>query len=81
MDEIKVTTIIKKNVTLWGTARFLLFWICMILLWFKISLISAVLSILMLSTIRINRIDKGTYELEYGLIPLLRRWNNGKANY
>lgn len=80
IDESKVTTITKKDVTVWGTVRFFLFWICMVLLWFKIPLFSAALSTLMLSTIRIKRIDEGTYELEYGLIPLLRRWSNGKTH-
>ena len=59
--------------------NFFLFWVCMILLWFKIPLISILLSVLMLSTIRIRKIRDGTYELEYGLIPLLRRRSNGEA--
>lgn len=80
MNETKVTTITKKNVTVWGTVKFLLFWICMVALWFKISIISILLSALMLSTIRIRKNGDETYELEYGLISLLRRWSDGKAN-
>lgn len=80
MNETKVTTITKRDITIWGSVRFLLFWICMVLIWFKIPLLSVALSILMLSTIRIRKIDERTYELQYGLIPLFRWWKNGKAN-
>lgn len=80
MNETKVTTITKRDITVWGTVRFLLFWICMVLFWFEIPLLSILLSVLMLSTIRIRKIRDGDYELEYGLIPLLRRWRNGKEN-
>lgn len=63
-----------------GTARFFLFWACMIILWFKTPMLSASLSILMLSTIRARKSGERTYELQYGLIPILRRWRNGKEN-
>ena len=80
MEEIKGTKVTKNNITIWGTVRFFLFWGCMVLLWFKLPLFSVTLSILMLSTIRVRMIAEGEYELEYGVIPLLRRGKYGKKN-
>lgn len=69
-----------KDIDLWGTIRFLLFWMCMILLYSSIPALSIVISVLMVSTIRVRKVDKSTFELEYGIMPLIRRWRNGKAN-
>lgn len=80
MEEIKVAKITKNDITIGEIVKFFLFWGCMILLWFKQPLFSVVLSILMLSTIRVRMIAKGEYELEYGVIPLLRRGKYGKKN-
>lgn len=60
--------------------KFLLFWACMIISYFSNPIFSFVISVLMVSTIRIHKVDKGTFELEYGIIPLIRRWRNGKEN-
>lgn len=69
-----------RDIDLWGTINFVLFWVCMILLYFCIPVLSIAISVLMVSTIRIRKVDKSTFELEYGIRPLIRRWSNGKAN-
>lgn len=69
-----------KDIDLWGTIKFVLFWVCVILLYFCIPALSIVISVLMVSTIRVRKVDKSTFELEYGIMPLIRRWSNGKEN-
>lgn len=80
MDKEKVFEITVKHLDIWSLARFILFWTCMVAIYFQSHTLSIVLCILMFLTIRIRKVEEKTYELEYGIIPLIKRMIYGKEN-
>lgn len=76
----KVFEITVKDITKWGMIRFIFFWVCVVALYFQNHIFSLVLSVLMLSTIRIRKVEEKTFSMEYGAIPLLKRILYGKES-
>lgn len=73
MDKEKVFEITLNHLNQWSLVRFILFWVCVVAIYFQSHALSIVLCILMLLTIRIRKVEEKTYELEYGVIPLIKR--------
>lgn len=80
MDKEKVFEITVSHLNKWSLVRFVLFWVCIIAIYFQSHVLSIALCVLMLLTIRVRKVEEKTYELEYGVIPLIKRIAHGKES-
>lgn len=76
----KVFEITVRNISKCGIIAFALFWACVIVVYFQNHILSLLLGVLMISTIRIYKVSERTYIMEYGLIPMVKRILYGKEN-
>ena len=80
MDKEKVFEITVNHLNVWSLARFILFWAFVIAVCLYSHMASIVLCVAMLLTIRVRKVEERTYELEYGIISLIKRITHGKKS-